>query len=177
MIDLLSPSWPGLSRPSTSLIRLVIEDVDATATRTCPSCALLGGASRINPTCADKRGHDESNITTVWYCSATALVFAEQLPHVAEQLGWRCRDARDGVQHLLAADRAHVDFQPCRLVEILPIPVNLKKGGLQRAGAILRHSRWRREGSRQRVGNFRELDQGTGGVAVRELARRGHVRE
>ena len=41
------------------------QDVDATATRTCPSCALLGGASRVNPTCADKRGHDESNIETV----------------------------------------------------------------------------------------------------------------
>src|SRR5262245_24035926 len=35
--------WPGLSRPSTSLIRLVIQDVDA----------------------RDKRGHDESNAATL----------------------------------------------------------------------------------------------------------------
>src|SRR5688572_9606654 len=43
MIDVPSTSWPGLSRPTMSLIRLATQNVDA----------------------RDKRGHDESNIITV----------------------------------------------------------------------------------------------------------------
>jgi hypothetical protein len=39
----LFTSWPGLTRPSTSLVRLVIQDVDA----------------------RDKRGHDESEIVSI----------------------------------------------------------------------------------------------------------------
>src|SRR5262249_49773158 len=36
------------------------EDLDGTATRACPSCATLSAASRVNPTCGDKPGHDAS---------------------------------------------------------------------------------------------------------------------
>jgi hypothetical protein len=43
MTSALSTSWPGLTRPSTSLIRFMIQDVDA----------------------RDKRGHDESNIVSI----------------------------------------------------------------------------------------------------------------
>src|SRR5262249_56972033 len=32
------------------------KDVDGTATRACPSCVVLSGASRVNPTCDDKPG-------------------------------------------------------------------------------------------------------------------------
>src|SRR5437588_11368507 len=43
MFDASPSSWPGLSRPSMSLIRFIILDVDA----------------------RDKRGHDESNIARI----------------------------------------------------------------------------------------------------------------
>src|ERR1700742_4379423 len=36
------------------------EDADGTANRACPSCALSSAASRVNPTCGDKPGHDVS---------------------------------------------------------------------------------------------------------------------
>src|SRR5262245_7260758 len=38
------------------------EGLDGTATRACPSCAYISAASRVNPTCDDKPGHDESII-------------------------------------------------------------------------------------------------------------------
>jgi hypothetical protein len=44
MTDALTPSWPGLTRPSTSLLRLEKQDVDARD---------------------DKRGHDDSINTIV----------------------------------------------------------------------------------------------------------------
>src|SRR5262244_1704649 len=34
------------------------KDVDGMGTRACPSSALLSAASRVNPTCGDKPGHD-----------------------------------------------------------------------------------------------------------------------
>jgi len=36
------------------------EDVDGTGTRACPSSAMSNAASRVNPTCGDKPGHDDS---------------------------------------------------------------------------------------------------------------------
>src|SRR2546422_9244072 len=39
----------------SSLQRLM----DCTATRACPSCAVLSAASRVNPTCGVKPGNDE----------------------------------------------------------------------------------------------------------------------
>src|SRR5262245_65987200 len=33
--------------------------MDCTATRACPSCALLSGASRVNPTCGVNPGNDD----------------------------------------------------------------------------------------------------------------------
>ena len=50
----LSTSWPGLSRPSTSLIRLTIQDVDA----------------------RDERGHDESEIAKIRITCISALPVA-----------------------------------------------------------------------------------------------------
>jgi hypothetical protein len=41
-----------------------VEDVDAIRTRACPSSAILSGESRVNPTFADKRGHDGA--ATAW---------------------------------------------------------------------------------------------------------------
>jgi hypothetical protein len=34
------------------------EDVDGIGTRACPSSAVLSAASRVDPTCGDKPGHD-----------------------------------------------------------------------------------------------------------------------
>jgi hypothetical protein len=36
-----------------------IKDIDGTANLACPICARLIAASRVNPTCGDKPGHDE----------------------------------------------------------------------------------------------------------------------
>src|SRR5437868_7458696 len=52
MFDASPSSWPGLSRPSMSLIPFVILDVDA----------------------RDKRGHDESNIARIGISSKVGLV-------------------------------------------------------------------------------------------------------
>ena len=49
VIGALSTSWPGLTRPSTSLVRLMIQDVDA----------------------RDKRGHDESSIVSIGITQAS----------------------------------------------------------------------------------------------------------
>src|SRR5262245_4431565 len=48
-------AWPAHPRLSLCLR----QDVDGTATRACPSCAYVSAASRVNPTCGDKPGHDE----------------------------------------------------------------------------------------------------------------------
>src|SRR5215510_15815035 len=36
--------------------------MDCTATRACPSCAVLCAASRVNPTCGVKPGNDDLNL-------------------------------------------------------------------------------------------------------------------
>src|SRR5713226_7344803 len=41
IIDTISTSWPGLSRPSTTLNRLANQDVDATGPRACPRSVVL----------------------------------------------------------------------------------------------------------------------------------------
>src|SRR5712692_7826192 len=51
---------PGLV-PGIHAFSCSNKDVDGIATRACPSCALLTGASRIYPTCADKPGHDDAD--------------------------------------------------------------------------------------------------------------------
>src|SRR5262249_47391801 len=43
--------------------------MDCTATRACPSCAVLCAASRVNPTCGVKPGKDGSGIETSGTCS------------------------------------------------------------------------------------------------------------
>src|SRR6516165_11942870 len=55
-------SCPRHARPWAGHPRLLCsskQDVDGTATRACPSCAYLSAASRVNPTCGDKPGHDD----------------------------------------------------------------------------------------------------------------------
>ena len=57
VIGALSTSWPGLTRPSTSLVRLMIQDVDA----------------------RDKRGHDESTIVSIGIRQSTFTLCAQIL--------------------------------------------------------------------------------------------------
>src|SRR5260221_14743731 len=53
----LDSSCPGLTRgihlPRKTFLR---SSMDCTATRACPSCAVLSAASRVNPTCGVKPG-------------------------------------------------------------------------------------------------------------------------
>ena len=53
-----APSSRLKPRPSTSLTSARPEDVDAIGSRARPTSELLRVASRVNPTCDDKRGHD-----------------------------------------------------------------------------------------------------------------------
>ena len=48
----------ALCRASTSLILAKPQDVDGIRTRACPSSASVTAASRVNPTCSDRPGHD-----------------------------------------------------------------------------------------------------------------------
>jgi hypothetical protein len=70
-----SPSKTGvnalLSRPSTSF-DLRDEDVDATATRLARVAYIMACASRVYPTCDDKRGHDAEALC-VRYADAFAI--------------------------------------------------------------------------------------------------------
>src|SRR5438445_13477004 len=52
-------SCPDLVRASTSCFSHCIKDVDGIGTRACPNSARLSVASRVNPTCDDKPGHDD----------------------------------------------------------------------------------------------------------------------
>src|SRR5262249_39515099 len=53
------PSCPDLFRASTSWAAAK-RGVDGIGTRACPSSALLRVASRVDPTCDDKPGHDDA---------------------------------------------------------------------------------------------------------------------
>src|SRR5262249_5809691 len=54
-------SCAGLSRASTSFLARK-QGVDGIGTRACPSSALKIVASRVNPTCGDKSGHDDGEL-------------------------------------------------------------------------------------------------------------------
>src|SRR5215470_13023725 len=63
------------------------EDVDGTGTRACPSSEILSAASRVNPTCGDKPGHD----ATAWFdvngtsSNLDAHIAAIRLPKAAHR--------------------------------------------------------------------------------------------
>src|SRR5262249_27803613 len=50
---------PGLVPGIHVLLSSVTKDVDGSGTGACPSFAVLTAASRVNPTCGAKPGHDE----------------------------------------------------------------------------------------------------------------------
>src|SRR5262249_25485131 len=47
--------------------------MDCTATRACPSCALLCAASRVNPTCGVKPGNEDLNSAAEWVHASPEL--------------------------------------------------------------------------------------------------------
>src|SRR6266542_2580820 len=48
------------------------KSMDCTATRACPSCAVLCAASRVNPTCGVKPGNDAPKVTPIRLLGMTA---------------------------------------------------------------------------------------------------------
>src|SRR5579862_8861918 len=73
-------------------------------------------------------------------CKQSAVLLRQNLFDVLKQVGRSVGDSVDGLQHLRAVDRAHVDLESLRFVEILRVLVHGEEGGFQRLGAIGREA-------------------------------------
>src|SRR5262249_57334996 len=99
-----------------------------TARRTPP-----GWMSGFDLTPSGERGQSDIGMTSTLICiveQSVAPVGCEQPFHVVEGLGRGVRHLLDGARHVLGADRADVDAEPCAFPAQLRIPVAATERGL-----------------------------------------------
>src|SRR5215472_8457035 len=83
--------------------------------------------------------------------SAAALGLGEQLPQMINGPRRSAGNALDRLEHICAADRAHIDLELRGFLQIFRIPMGGEKRRLQRLSPVRRHPRRRHERPRHRI--------------------------
>jgi hypothetical protein len=100
-----------MTRASIKKRNVSFKGMDCTATRACPSCALLCAASRVNPTCGVKPGNDGGWVNaTVWrsHLDKDLSVFNDRGISLDRNHAWR-PDNRTGLDIELPAVKIALD--------------------------------------------------------------------
>ena len=111
------------------------------------------------------------------FARAAASGLGQEPADIVQELRRRDGDAIDRAQHLVRADRAHVDADLGGILQVLRIALHRHERALQRFAASRRQIRRSSKRPRQRVGELRKLDQRARRVVLGQLTRSRHVQK